>query len=140
MKFLTEQDISAHLIHSLSRERDQEDRENILNHLEAQNIAIIKSKLKGRYDIEVIFNDSGEDRHWLIVRILTKLVLYDYIRRNAARKVPEDYISEWKWAMKELDQIKSGREKPADLPIITDAEGNSGVIMYGNTTNKDNYV
>lgn len=140
MKFLTEPDIDAHLISPFSRERDQEDRETILTHLEAQNIAIIKSKLKGRYDTNAVFAATGEQRHWLIVRILTKLVVYDYIRRNAARKVPDDYVAEWKWAMKTLDQIKSGAEKPDGLPVHTGADGSVGPIMHSNTTDKDNYI
>ena len=140
MNFLTQPDIDAHLLYPLSRERNQEDRESILTHLEAQNITIIKSKLKGRYDTNAIFSATGEQRHWLIVRILTKLVIYDYVRRNAARKVPEDYVAEWKWAMKELEMIRSGKEKPDGLPELTDAEGQSSVILHGNTTDKDNYL
>lgn len=140
MKFLTEPDIDAHLLHPFSRERKQEDRETVLMHLELQNIAIIKSKLKGRYNTDEVFDATGEDRHWLIVRILTKLVVYDYIRRNAARKVPEDYVAEWKWAMKTLDEIKSGKEKPDGLPVLTGADGSAGLIMHGNTTDKDQYI
>lgn len=140
MIFLTETDIETHLLYPLSRERNQEDREAILAHLEAQNIAIIKSKLKGRYNTSAIFSASGEQRHWLMVRILTKLVVYDYIRRNAARKVPEDYVAEWRWAMKELEQIKSGAEKPDGLPELTSADGQSSVIMHGNTTDKNEYI
>lgn len=140
MIFLTEPDIDAHLLAPFARERNQEDRETILTHLEAQNIAIIKSKLKGRYDTNAIFSATGKQRHWLIVRILTKLVIYDYIRRNAARKVPEDYVAEWKWAMKTLDEIKSGKEKPEDLLELITSDGNSGVIMHGNTTDKNEYI
>lgn len=140
MIFLTDPDIDAHLFNRFSRERDQENRTEILNTLEAQNITIIKSKLKGRYDIDEIFKQTGDKRHWLIVRILTKLVVYDYIRRNAARKVPEDYVAEWKWAMKSLDEIKSGKEKPDDLPVLKSTDGTNSLIMHDNTTDKDEYI
>ena len=141
MIFLTDPDIEAHLLAQLSRERDQEDREAILNTLEAQNIALIKSKLKGRYDTDAIFKATAAKRHWLMVKILTKLVVFDYVRRNAARKVSEDYVKEWEWAMKILEQIKAGKETPDGLPNLTDEEGNAKKpLIWGNTTNKDHRI
>ena len=141
MIFLTDPDIEAHLLATLSRERDQEDREAILNTLEAKNIALIKSNLKGRYDTDAIFKATAAKRHWLMVKILTKLVVFDYVRRNAARKVSEVYVKEWEWAMKILEQIKAGKETPDGLPNLTDEEGNAKKpLIWGNTTNKDHRI
>lgn len=115
-QFLTAADLEAHIIAQFLNERSAEPQTAILESLEAQNIAIIKTKLKGRYNIDAIFTATGAERHYLIIKILVKLVLYDFIRRNAGRKVPTDYVKEWEWAMKLLEQIKAGKETPDGLP------------------------
>ena len=91
-KFLTTADLQSQIIEQFLTERSAEPQTTILEALELQNIAIIKTKLKGRFDIDAIFEAKNADRHYLIIRILIKLVLYDFIRRNAARKVPADYV------------------------------------------------
>jgi len=140
-KFLIAADLQAHIIDQFLTERSAEPQTAILETLEAQNIEIIKAKLKGRFDVVAIFNTTGADRHYLIIKILVKLVLYDFIRRNASRKVPTDYVNEWEWAMKLLEQIKAGKEVPDGLPIPLDANGDSTVpLMYGNNKNTDYYI
>lgn len=139
MNYLNENDINSRLLHSLSKERDHEDREQILSDIEQQNIALLKSKLKGRYDTDAIFSASAANRHWLIIKILTLLVVYDYVRRNAARKVPDDYRKDWEWAMKYVEKLKSGHETAEGLPPAKSpgqtANGKSPI--YGNNTNND---
>ncbi len=138
--FLTSADLQSHIIDQFLSERSQEPLTEILESLEVQNIALIKTKLKGRYDIDAIFAAAGAERHYLIIKILVKLVLYDFIRRNAARKVPTDYVTEWEWAMKLLEQIKAGKETPDGLPIFVNEDGTTGRIIYGNNKNTDFYI
>ena len=138
--FLTTSDLKSHILEQYLTERSEETPQIILESLELQNIELIKSKLKGRFDTEEIFNETGTDRHWLIIKILVKLVLYDFIRRNAARKVPTDYREEWEWAMKLLEKIKAGKEVPDGLPVFIDTEGNSGRAVIGNNKNSDIYI
>jgi len=105
---------------------------------ELQNMELIKSKLNGRYDIDLLF---GVSRHPLIVRVLTKLVIYDIIRRNAARKIPSDIKDEYKWAMEWLDKVRDGKERPVGLQEPTDTNGDViPATMWGNNTNDDNYI
>lgn len=140
-KFLQQQDLQSHILTQFLNERNQENTAQILEQLELQNIEIIKSKIKDKYDVDAIFNAAANDRHYLIIRILTKLVLYDYVRRNASRKVPQDYVKEWEWAMHLLEKIKAGKETPDGLPTLKNAKGEeiSGV-RYGNNKNSDYYI
>ena len=138
--FLEDNDLKSHILEQFLTERSEETPQAILETLEKQNIAIIKSKLKGRYDIEAIFTADAGERHWLIKKILIKLVLYDFVRRNAARKVPSDYVKEWEWAMKILEQIKSGKETPDGLPTHVNEDGSTGRVIYGSRTNRDNHI
>jgi len=140
-KFLIVADLQSHIIDQFLTERNAEPQTAILEDLELQNIAIIKTKLKGRFDVDAIFNATGSERHYLIIRILVKLVLYDFIRRNAARKVPTDYVKEWEWAMATLEKIKAGKEVPDGLPVPTDENGETvNRVIYGNNKNTDYYL
>lgn len=122
-------------------ERSDENNDAILEALEMQNMEVMRSKLAGRYDTDAIFSATGTDRHPLIVMLLTKLVLYAYIRRNAARKVPDDFVREWEWAMKTLDAIEAGKQVPAGLPVPVDENGDEvGRIIWANTKNNDYYI
>jgi len=112
----------------------------IIDSIEAQNIALIRAKLNGRYDTGAIFSATGPDRHWLIVKILVKLVLYDLFRRNAARKIPEDIRQDWEWAMEMLEKIKAGTEVPEGLPELTTDDGESPNILFDNRRNDNFYI
>ena len=139
--FLTTADLQSQIIDQFLTERSAEPQTEILEALEKQNIAIIKTKLKGRFDTDAIFEAATADRHYLIIRLLVKLVLYDFIRRNASRKVPTDYVNEWEWAMKTLEAIKAGKEVPDGLPLLTDDEGNEAKrVIFGNNRNDNFYI
>ncbi len=141
LNFLTVEDIDAHIFKTYINERSGEDTQTILETIEAQYIALIQTKLKGRYDTDAVFAATGVNRHYIIVKILTALVIYSFIRRNAARKVPSDYVKEYEWAMAYLDKINAGREVPDGLPVATDNNGNPDTpLMYGNNTNTDFYI
>ncbi|MFN8238623.1 MAG: phage protein Gp36 family protein [Chitinophagales bacterium] len=106
--------------------------------IEKNNIALIKGKIGTRYDVSAIFSATGNNRNRTIVKVLTILVLYDLIRRNAMRKVPDDYKEDWNWAMKWLDAVRDGKESPQDLPIIDTTTGDSlSEVLYGNNSNQD---
>lgn len=141
LQFLTEMDLKSGIIDKFINERSEENPMEILQSIEAQNIALIKTKIGGRYNTNEIFNATDIDRHWLIIKILIKLVLYDFVRRNAARKVPEDYSKDWEWAMRMLEKIKGGTERPDGLPTATDSNGNSSISpIWANNRNEDYYI
>ena len=112
-----------------------------LDNTEAQNIELVKSYIATRYDVELIFNQTNPVRNELLVRIISKLVLYDIVRRNAARKVPSDYTEERDKAMELLEKIATGRIKLDGLPLPTDDNGKTlSNTLWGNNTNKNFYI
>ena len=139
--FLTNQDLNTQAFEVYLNKNGDADIAQVLEELEKQNIAIIKSKLAGRYDTSAIFSADEADRHYLIIKILVQLVVYDFIRRNAARKVPSDYVKEWEWAMKTLESIKAGKETPEGLPKPIDEAGNTvGRVISGSRKNSNYYI
>jgi len=140
MNWLTDLDLETQAFDKFLMQDNSTNRDEILTNIEHQNIELIKAKLNNKYDTQAIFSTSGNDRHWLIVKILAILVIYDFFRRNAARKIPKDYQERYEWAMKLLEDIKAGNEVPAGLPFYTDETGNEPNLLYGNNKNKDFYI
>lgn len=136
-KYLTAADLKVGMIDKFINERSEENIEEVIEGIEIQNIALIRAKLSGRFDTLAIFNAAGADRDYLIINILTKLVLYDFVRRNAARKVPEDYVKGWEWAISELNKLSSGKLVPDDLPVFIQEQTESGGTFHGNNFNTD---
>lgn len=118
------------------------DQAETLDNVEAQNIALIKSYIGSKYDVEAIFDEDAPVKNELITRILVKLCLYDIIRRNAARKVPSDFKEEYDKAIELLEKIAYGKLPVNGLPVPTDDDGNpiESTTMWGNNTNENFYI
>jgi len=127
--FLDEADLQTQMFEAYIDNDDQEDIDAIED-IEKQQIAKIKTKLRQRYDVDAVFTEAGETRNPEIVNHLSALVCYYMIRRNAARKVPTDYINEANAAHKWLNNVRDGIETP-ELPVIeTHTE-----LKHGNSSN-----
>lgn len=140
MKYLNKDNL---ITHSFERFIDEssKDFEDTLQNIEAENIGIIKTYLSSLYDVETIFHDTDPIRNPVLIRILSKLVLYDVIRRNAARKVPSDYVENYKDAMDTLEKIAFGRLELANLPPALDEDGE--IVkdsIHGNNSNPNFYI
>lgn len=110
--------------------------EDILKGLEEKTIAFAESYISGRYKANEIFTPPVK-RQALLTFVLARLVVYWAVRRNAARKVPDDYTDIFNEARKVLENIQSGAQKMPGLPE-TSEDRNSAKSMYGNSTN-DNF-
>lgn len=116
-------------------------RERILDQTELKNIKLVSSYLGTRYDVEAIFDEEDPIRSELIVDILVRLCLFDIVRRNAPRKVPEDYKEEYEKAIELLQKIATGRIPVDGLPPATDGEGNPvSDAIWGNIKNERFYI
>lgn len=118
------------------------DQVETLDNVEAQNIALIKSYIGSRYDVEMIFDENQPVKNELVTRILVKLCLFDIIRRNAARKVPSDFKEEYDKAIELLEKIAYGKLPVNGLPVPTDDDGNpiESTTISGNNTNENFYI
>lgn len=115
--------------------------EDILNQIELAQIAIIKTYLGTRYNVNTIFDEDSPIENEVLKEILAKLVLYKLIRRNAARKVPNDYKEQYDEAMKTLKEIATGIIRLDGVPSAVDASG--AVVsnsISGNLSNPNFYI
>lgn len=132
--FLEETDLEAQMFEQYI-DKDDADDEDALALIEGQQIARFKTKLRQRYDVDAIFSAVDPDRNLEVVKHLSALVCYYMIRRNAARKVPSDYVLEKKAADKWLEDVRDGIEVP-DLPKIE----TRNELLWGNSRNEDYLV
>lgn len=140
MIYLKKDNLITHAFERFIDESSKDFQDTLIN-AEAENIGIIKSYLAALYDVKTIFNETQPILNPVLSRILTKLVLYDVIRRNAARKVPEDYKEEYKKAMETLEKIAYGKLELTELPPAVDNEGNEKkYLQYGNNSNPNYYI
>jgi len=144
MKYLEKEDLIAVIQErlmgqSLATSADINlDDNTILDNIEGKAIDFAISYISGKYDTEVIFNEATPIRNGVLVQAIACIVVYRSVRRNAARKVPEDYIQLYSDAKKDLEKIQSGAMNLINCPKLTNEDGTSTSPVYGNNTN-DNY-
>ena len=112
----------------------------ILNDLEQKAIDYVISYLTGRYNTDLIFATNAPLRNGVLRQIIAQIIVYRAVRRNAARKVPDDYVNMFNEATKMLERIQSGAMSLVSLPLITAADGSSAPVLSGNNRNSDYFI
>ena len=146
MKYLEKEDLTAVIQERLMNEsialaqnaalNDNE----ILNNIEEKAIDFAISYISGTYDTAAIFDEETPIRNGVLVQTIACIVVYRSVRRNAARKVPEDYTKLYNDAEKDLVKIQSGILNLINCPKLTTEDGTSTSPIYGNNTNDDNFI
>ena len=112
-----------------------------LENLEAETISLVKTYLSQYYDIDLIFSSTEPIENGVLKKIITKIILYEAVRRNAYRKVPADYKEDYGWAMETLEKLNTGKLTLQDLPPKTNANGSTKeTLLWGNLSNKNYYI
>lgn len=146
MKYLEKEDLIAviqeRLIEQSLAMNPDIDLENngLLDNIEQKAIDFAISYISGTYDTEVIFNVDTPVRNGVLVQVIASIVVYRSVRRNAARKVPEDYIQLYSDAKKDLERIQSGAMNLINCPKLTSIDGTSVSPVYGNNTNDNFFI
>ncbi len=111
----------------------------ILDNIELKVIDLVISYIAGTYNTNMIFG-ATPIRNGVLVQIIASIVVYRSVKRNAARKVPDDYVELYKEAIKFLERIQSGAMTLVDCPKLTTTEGTPVSPVWGNNTNKDFFI
>lgn len=143
MKYLNKEDLISVTQERLLDESviNQSNDDTTLNDIESKAIAFAISYISGRYDTDKIFA-TPPLRNGVLVQAIAQIVVYRAVRRNAARKVPEDFKELYDEAVRMLNNIQKGSTKLKGLPEPT-KNGNSisqAKLMYGNNTKNDFFI
>ncbi|NCB67432.1 MAG: DUF1320 domain-containing protein [Bacteroidia bacterium] len=114
--------------------------QTILNDIENKAIAYAVSFISTRYNTDLIFSETEPLRSPILQQIIAQIMVYRAVKRNAARKVPEDYVTMFNEATRMLERIQSGAMKLVGMPVLTDESGNNTPLMWGNTTNSNYFI
>jgi len=107
-----------------------------LDTIELQQIAFIKSKIRSRFNTAVVFSVADYEDKPIIKQVLTSLVNYFVVKRNAPRKIPTDFKDNYNWAIKWLNDVRDGIESP-ELPLKAVERK---AVLWGNNKNEDLYL
>ena len=120
-----------------SVEKDEE----LLDSIEDMAVSEAAAYIGGRYDAGKIFAEPPI-RTGILVRVIACMVVARAIRRNAARKVPDNIQELEDWAMSILIKIRDDiMPLPPDIPPVTDEEGNPETpLIYGHTRNDSWFI
>jgi hypothetical protein len=134
--FLEKKDLIVQIFEDYLDDSIEDDLE-ILETTELENIALMKGKLRDRYDVARIFlsSEAYEDKP-LVKKVLCALVNYSIVKRNKARKIPTTFSEEYKWAMQWLKDVRDGIETPA-FPVL---EITRKEVKWGVSKNEDLYL
>lgn len=123
---------------ALITDKELEDNE-VLADIEGKVIDLVISYISRRYNHADIFGDTPI-RNGVLVFIVTSITVYRAVRRNAARKVPEDMAELYSDAIKNLEKIQKGSMDLIDCPLLTKDDGSPISPVYGNNTNNDFFI
>lgn len=107
-----------------------------LDNIELKAIEYVISYISTRYNTDLIFAATPV-RNSILRQIIAQIVVYRSVRRNAARKVPEDYVKLESDATKQLEKIQSGAMTLVGLPLL---ESTDAPVMWGNNRKDNNYI
>lgn len=110
------------------------DDNTILDDIEKKAIDTAISYISSVYDTAIIFDETTPIRNGVLVQTIACIVVYRSVRRNAARKVPEDYLQLYRDAIKDLEKMQSGRINLVGCPKLTKEDGTTVSPVYGNNT------
>ncbi|MFV0599154.1 MAG: phage protein Gp36 family protein [Bacteroidales bacterium] len=141
MKYITREDIEDVIQDRLFAESvvNVANNQDIMISIESKAIDLVISYISTKYDTSKIFGDAPI-RNGILIQILSQIVAYRAVRRNSARKVPEDYVEVYKDAIKMLERIQLGAIKLENVPAKTSEQGNTSKLMYGNNRNSDYFI
>ena len=80
-QFITKDDLETRVFEDYIDESEQEDIE-ATEAIEKQAIALVKSKLRKRFDLAVIFSDAEYEGRDLIIWALSGIICYRLVKRN----------------------------------------------------------
>ena len=138
MIYIKQEDIKANIQETMLQASIDKD-SGILDTLETQTIDEVKSYIGARYDTSKIFGNPPII-NGMLVRIIVSLVTYRAIRRNAARKVPDDYTEMRDWAYGVLENIRDGIMPLPDIPQAVDPETGEKLSLFGSNRKPEYFL
>lgn len=100
----------------------------------------ISGYLRGRYDVEAVFNATGDERNAKIVGYYCDIALFELVSSLPGRQGLEIREKRYKLAIEWLDKVQNGKVIPL-IPTLSNESGETDMnnpVRYG-SGQKNNY-
>lgn len=115
----------------------------ILEVIEEQAISEMSGYLASRYDVDSIFDKTGDDRNSLILMFAKDITLYHLHAIYNPVKFPMIRKDRYEQAIEWLRQVRDGEINPTGLPLASNDDGDQGAQanfeMSSNTKRINHY-
>ncbi|GAB6394207.1 MAG: DUF1320 family protein [Bacteroidales bacterium] len=127
------QSIHLEILDALTRNDD-----TILPLIEERNISLMKGYLESRYDVEAIFDATGDERNRVILAVLLDIVIYDVFSIHNPQKLSQVRKDRYERAMKWLKSVRKGEIAISGAPLVEEAP--AGEFMARSNPRRENHL
>ncbi|MEZ5195098.1 MAG: DUF1320 domain-containing protein [Bacteroidales bacterium] len=137
---LADYDAAIHneILNAVTRQDDA-----ILEIMEDQAVDEMTGYLEARYDTELIFSQTDDNRHNLIKMFCIDITLYHLHSIHNPIKFPQIRKDRYERAVKWLKEVQRGNISPNGLPFKENTDGDQGgatsFIMSSNTKRNNHF-
>ena len=129
--FINDEDYEVQVRQEIKALLEGSDDTPVISMAERMAIDQIKSYIGGRYDVQTIFAQEGEQRDHFIVMITIDIALYHLWSKRAPRKIPEFRAQRYQDAIDWLKAVGEGT-MATDLPQLPADEYTGDVVIQSN--------
>lgn len=140
MRYLTIKDIYTVVNKDMLRNLSEDDLTEFDNYEESA-ISIVDSKIGRSYILSNEWSKTGFDRSPVILRIVKDIFVYDYFTSSRQDKMSELRVKRYEEALKTLDNISKGIDKPGNLvdrDIKSDPDASANIMCYNGVRRLNN--
>lgn len=111
--------------------------DNIIAEMSNEAVAEMKAFLATRYDVDVVFGVSGDERHKTVLMYAKDIALYHIFSRRHTHPMPDIRNKRYENALKWLKDVQDQIINPTDLPVASDAA--KAMVKTGGNTKRENH-
>jgi len=110
----------------------------IIEEAEDRALEEMKGYLSSRYDVNNIFNKTGNNRNKVILQYALDIAIYRLHIIHNPQKMPESRVVLYEQALEWLKQVSKGYINPPDLPVLS-PQTIHGQLLYGSNPKRNNH-
>ena len=127
MQFITQQDLKIFLTEKMLNDIISDDL-SLLDSAELVSISEISSFLSGKFDLELMLNDTNRNR--LLVLLIVDIMMY-YLYKRIYADVPKNILDTYNAKIKYLQEVASSKYCPVGFIQKDERFEDKNVIQYG---------
>jgi hypothetical protein len=137
MAFVEKDDFNGHIRENILDDLTNVDDDIILKQSN-RAINFMSGFLNNRYDVENIFNKTGNDRDTVVLGYCIDITIYYMHRLMNYRKVPRDRADAYNEAKQWLEDVSALKINPVGLPFLTN--NTKTYVQWGSNPKRVNHI